>query len=408
MEEATKQAAATGATGAELRSLYFLGNWYHDRAQFDEAADAYARAAARGEELGQPWAPYAFDARFMQGLVSIGAGRLDEALRLADVTGQAPPAVCESLLAALELAVDAIRGRTSALRFLPELRPHWAREGLLPITVGPAAIELYRLQGDVDRIVEEHDAVVAEASRLWRMLFHARVRVGAVTLGALASLVADRPTAERAAIAETGARVHEGAAQTLEAQLHEDEGRWGLEGQAWGARLGAEHLRLRWLAGVDAPSEAELVDAWRAALVRFEAYGHVWELARTQARLAAVLHAAGDTAEARQLAAPARATALRLGAQPLLEELRAVDGARTAATPDTRRRPAPARSTELTAREREILALVAAGRSNGEIGKQLFIATKTASVHVSNILAKLGAASRTEAAAIARRDGLLD
>ena len=73
----------------------------------------------------------------------------------------------------------------------------------------------------------------------------------------------------------------------------------------------------------------------------------------------------------------------------------------------------PARATQgdpqrLTAREREILALVADGRSNGEIGKQLFISTKTVSVHVSNILGKLGAAGRTEAAAIARRDGLLD
>ena len=73
----------------------------------------------------------------------------------------------------------------------------------------------------------------------------------------------------------------------------------------------------------------------------------------------------------------------------------------------------PARSREtradatLTARETEILGLVAQGRSNGEIGRQLFISTKTVSVHVSNILAKLGAAGRTEAAAIARRDGLL-
>ncbi|HEY3528761.1 MAG TPA: LuxR C-terminal-related transcriptional regulator, partial [Nocardioides sp.] len=50
---------------------------------------------------------------------------------------------------------------------------------------------------------------------------------------------------------------------------------------------------------------------------------------------------------------------------------------------------------------------VAEGRSNGEIGKQLFISTKTVSVHVSNILAKLGAAGRTEAAAIARRDDLI-
>ena len=72
--------------------------------------------------------------------------------------------------------------------------------------------------------------------------------------------------------------------------------------------------------------------------------------------------------------------------------------------------PAPATAAQtatLTPREAEILALVAEGRSNGEIGKQLFIATKTVSVHVSNILAKLGAAGRTEAAAIARRRGLL-
>jgi DNA-binding NarL/FixJ family response regulator len=50
--------------------------------------------------------------------------------------------------------------------------------------------------------------------------------------------------------------------------------------------------------------------------------------------------------------------------------------------------------------------LVAAGRSNREIGAQLFISAKTAGVHVSNLLPKLGAASRTEAAALAHRLGL--
>ncbi|MGH8823846.1 MAG: helix-turn-helix transcriptional regulator [Jiangellaceae bacterium] len=62
----------------------------------------------------------------------------------------------------------------------------------------------------------------------------------------------------------------------------------------------------------------------------------------------------------------------------------------------------------LTAREREVLRLVAAGNSNRQIGEALFISTKTASVHVSNILAKLGAAGRGEAAAIAYREGLVD
>ena len=60
----------------------------------------------------------------------------------------------------------------------------------------------------------------------------------------------------------------------------------------------------------------------------------------------------------------------------------------------------------LTARELEVLELLAAGRSNGEVGSALFISTKTASVHVSNILAKLGVSSRGEAAALARRAGL--
>ena len=60
----------------------------------------------------------------------------------------------------------------------------------------------------------------------------------------------------------------------------------------------------------------------------------------------------------------------------------------------------------LTSREREVLRLIAAGRSNREIASVLFIAPKTASVHVSNILAKLGVDSRIEAAAVAHRLGV--
>jgi len=60
----------------------------------------------------------------------------------------------------------------------------------------------------------------------------------------------------------------------------------------------------------------------------------------------------------------------------------------------------------LTSRELEVLRLIADGRSNGEIGDELFVSRKTASVHVSNILRKLGASNRIEAAAIARRHQL--
>ena len=63
---------------------------------------------------------------------------------------------------------------------------------------------------------------------------------------------------------------------------------------------------------------------------------------------------------------------------------------------------------ELTAREREVLRLVAEGQSNSRIAEQLYISPKTASVHVSRIIAKLEVANRVEAAAVARRLGLLD
>ena len=158
-------------------------------------------------------------------------------------------------------------------------------------------------------------------------------------------------------------------------------------------------LRLRWLGGSDSPPDEELLAAWRGTVEAFDEFGHRHEAARSRARLASVLVAAGRAAEATPLVADARAVAEELGAAPLLAELDALG---------TRERSVPSRvETDLTPRESEILALVADGRSNGEIGKHLFISTKTVSVHVSNILAKLGASGRTEAAAIARRRGLL-
>jgi DNA-binding NarL/FixJ family response regulator len=177
---------------------------------------------------------------------------------------------------------------------------------------------------------------------------------------------------------------------------------WGPETRAWEARLDAEVMRWRWAADVDPPSHDELLDAWREAVARAEEFRAPFELATVRARLAALLAAGGDTEAAREHADAAAEAARLLGAAPLLEIVGAP--ARAAGQAE-----APARATRpaLTPRESEIMALVAEGRSNGEIGRQLFISTKTVSVHVSNILGKLGAAGRTEAAAIARRDGLL-
>jgi DNA-binding NarL/FixJ family response regulator len=62
----------------------------------------------------------------------------------------------------------------------------------------------------------------------------------------------------------------------------------------------------------------------------------------------------------------------------------------------------------LTGREHDVLRLLVEGRSNGEIGRELFITTKTASTHVSSILRKLSASNRVEAATLAHRLGLVD
>ncbi|MET0578101.1 MAG: response regulator transcription factor, partial [Ilumatobacteraceae bacterium] len=97
------------------------------------------------------------------------------------------------------------------------------------------------------------------------------------------------------------------------------------------------------------------------------------------------------------------------GAAPLLARIEAVSR-RTRIGVDA---PAPRVLTAatidhlgLTPREAEVLSLVAAGRTNREIGELLYISEKTASVHVSNILRKLGVRSRVDAAAVAQRLGV--
>ena len=67
----------------------------------------------------------------------------------------------------------------------------------------------------------------------------------------------------------------------------------------------------------------------------------------------------------------------------------------------------PAAALGLTAREGEVIRLLAIGRSNQEIADELFLTRKTASVHVSNILGKLGVSNRVQAAAVAQRVGLV-
>ena len=119
--------------------------------------------------------------------------------------------------------------------------------------------------------------------------------------------------------------------------------------------------------------------------------------------------ARGERDAAAPLAAAALEAARRLGAAWLAGE---VEGLIARARLGSSDAAAPAEDGDdpfgLTPRERQVLSLVAAGKTNREIGASLYMAEKTASVHVSRILAKLDVRSRTEAAAVAHRLGLTD
>lgn len=174
--------------------------------------------------------------------------------------------------------------------------------------------------------------------------------------------------------------------------------------QAYDVWLRAELLRAE---GVPTPEE------WSAAVTALE---RPYDLARVRFRLAEALLASGadedERARATELLRLSRAVADHLGAAPLARSaVLLAQRARLVLSPATRV-PAPAVPVDpadalgLTGRERDVLRLVAAGHTNRRIAEELFISPKTASVHVSNILAKLGVSGRGEAAAVAHRLGL--
>ncbi|PXY33664.1 hypothetical protein BAY59_08300 [Prauserella coralliicola] len=146
---------------------------------------------------------------------------------------------------------------------------------------------------------------------------------------------------------------------------------------------------------------------WETAVAAWEPLGHPLHLATALLGLAEARLATGAGRDAAVV--PLRRAAElteALGARPLHDAVTALARRARIGLPGedgTGEQP----RFGLTARELDILRLVAEGLSNREIGERLFISPKTASVHVSNILGKLGVANRVEAAATAHRHGLL-
>jgi DNA-binding CsgD family transcriptional regulator len=158
--------------------------------------------------------------------------------------------------------------------------------------------------------------------------------------------------------------------------------------------------------------------AWDATCAAWRHLGQPYQRALALVQAAETAMAAGDRAGATERLQEAAAIADHLaegGAIPLRRQIdllaqRAripLTATRTEATADPREPADPAQRWRerlgLSPRELEVLRLVAAGRSNRQIAEELFISVKTASVHVSNILAKLAVTTRVEAAALAHR-----
>jgi ATP/maltotriose-dependent transcriptional regulator MalT len=174
------------------------------------------------------------------------------------------------------------------------------------------------------------------------------------------------------------------------------------------ALVAAEHARM---------SREGEVAAWSSAVGACREMNEPYPLAYALLRHAEALAADHELASASESAREALDLAQAMGAAPLADEIEAL--IRRARLRVVQEPVLPAAAVEengvapelarlgLTSRETEVLSLIADGFSNGQIAERLFITRKTASVHVSNILGKLGVGTRLEAAAMAHRMGLV-
>ncbi|WP_416959321.1 helix-turn-helix transcriptional regulator [Streptomyces sp. Agncl-13] len=394
LAQARELARQAGHAPVEMRALFHLAIGSFESGDLEESLPWLAEGLDRARRAGLLSSPYPLEMRYLQLLVLYTLGRWDECVKMAANDAEVLPHAGRFTMGPA-LYVALARGDLGAAeraRALLDGPFDWMAVMVSSI----ALIDAGAFQGDPEAAVKQVRTAVAALTDDSGCRPALTVRLAALALAA----VADRAAALRLTGDEAGVRRWTDTATELVELARSVAGAGGAarpqgpEGQAWLARAEAE-----WVRAATGPDVA----AWEKAVAAFD-YGDVYERARCQFRFAEALLAADRRAEAAAQAGAARETAARLGAAPLLARLDTLirRGRLGDPAPDAGDRPSP-----LTAREREVLRLLALGRSNRQIGEELFITGKTASVHVSNILAKLGAASRTEAVAIAYRQGLI-
>ncbi|MFF3990876.1 AAA family ATPase [Streptomyces sp. NPDC001797] len=374
LREARELARSAGDTPVEMRALFSLAIGCFESGELRECLPWITEGLDRARRAGLMSSPYALEMRYLRLLVLYTLGQWDECVRVARADPAPGFAEGPVLYIALARGEPDVEDRARVLLGEPF---DWMGTFVGGIVLTDAA----GLRGDAEEAVARARNAVAVLSDELGRAPHVTVRLAALALAA----VADRAAAERRG--GGNAERWTGVSGELVELARATAAGQGPEGQAWLARAEAEWIR--------AASGPDIV-AWEKAAAAFTD-GDVYEAARVRLRYAEALAADGRRAEAGEQARSVRETAAALRAAPLLERAEAL----------LRRSAAESSASPLTARERDVLRLLALGRSNRQIGEELFITGKTASVHVSNILAKLGAASRTEAVAIAYRERLI-
>ncbi len=397
-EQARQNAIRVGAANVELRASFNLVTTRYEQGRLDDAVAIADAGIARAVELGVTWSMYGLELRWLGAMVHYAHGSWDEALAGASPPGEQVSDTITALLAASAAIIKVGRGRfAEAQRDLTRIRQEWHRDSQIAQLSGVAGIEMAGWQGRHDDAVRFADEAIASMRKgdddRWPL---GSIRLAVLALGSLAD-VARRARlehdaeAEAAAVAE-GQRFGELARLTAQHGIPRTD-QLGPEGLAWLARLDAEESRL---AGGTDPAP------WRAVVEAF-GYGEVYPVALGRWRLAEALIATGDRDAATAELAAALETADRLGAEPLAAGVRDLARRAHVALPGA----ALPVSGLLTPRELAVLELVARGYTNRKVGEELFISEKTVSVHLSRVMTKLGAASRTEAVSIAHQRGLL-
>jgi len=395
LRDAAARAAAADNRPLELDAWRDLAVLEFDLGNLASACAALDQAAELAQRTGLAWSSGGIDSRVLGCIAHYHAGTWDEAERVAAAIDDRRPAA--GPLSAAALYVEVGRGRAGATERLARLVPYREADPYVAYLAGGCESDLAHWQGDLDGASAVACATLAnreQAGAPWMLSAIWPAALGLAAEGGKAEQA--RAVGDQAAQArsvEVGRDLLARARAAL--QRARDRGRQvGPEALAWLARCEAEWTRVE---GRSDPGR------WTAAAEAF-AYGYAYEEARSRWRLAEALLGVGDRQQAGVAVRTAYKTAVRLQAEPL----------RTALEVLARRGrldlslPAERGLAGLTPREQEVLQHLMEGRSNRQIARALFITEKTASVHVSNIMSKLGAANRSEAAAIAHRLRLLE